>query len=152
MERLQISIQAYLSSTEPRGSFFWNAQNVAKNTSQHIYTDLLLLEKMKSLLKNLPKKLIILMDNTASENKNTIYLQWCLLLISLGVFEEIQWIFLPVGHTHWENDQSFSKLSVAIKNNICGIKELKEFFNVFLLFSFKFLKKLQKSFYSCKTY
>ena len=130
LERLQISIQAYLSSTDPRGTFFWNAQNAAKNTSQHIYTDILLLEKIKQQMKELPPKLIILMDNTVSENKNSIYLQWCMMLISLNIFKEIQWIFLPVGHTHWENDQIFSKISVAIKNNINGLKKLQDFFQV----------------------
>jgi hypothetical protein len=130
MERFHISIQAYLSSQDPFGTFFWNVQNVRKNTSQHIYTDILLFEKMVSLKKNLPKKLIICMDNTSSENKNYIYFKWALLLLVLGVFNEIQWIFLPVGHTHFVNDQVFSKFARELLNVLGGIKELEDFYKV----------------------
>jgi hypothetical protein len=130
LERLMMSIQAYLCSCEPHGAFFWNAQNVRKNTSNHIWTDLLLFEKIKKMYGKLPPKLIILMDNTSTENKNSIYLQWFMLLISLGIFKEVQWIFLPVGHTHWENDQSFSKLSLRMKNNIFGYKTMNDFYEV----------------------
>jgi hypothetical protein len=133
LERLHVSIQAYLSSQDPFGSFFWNVQNVRKNTSQHIYTDILLFEKMVSLGKNLPEKLIICMDNTSSENKNYIYFKWAVLLLALGIFKEIQWIFLPVGHTHFANDQVFSIFARYLLNVLGGIKELEDFYNVSLL-------------------
>jgi hypothetical protein len=125
-----ISIQGYICSSEPHGAYFWNTQNVRKNTSNHIWTDLLLFEKIKKLYGKLPPKIVILMDNTSTENKNKIYLQWCMLLVILGIFKEVQWIFLPVGHTHWENDQSFSKLSVALKNNLDGFKSMDDFYKV----------------------
>ena len=54
-----------------------------------------------------------------------------MLLIGLNIFEEINLLFLPVGHTHWENDQSFSKLSVYIKNDDSGMKLLEQLFNLF---------------------
>lgn len=134
LQRLNLSIQAYISSQSPYGNFYWNIQNTRKNTSQHIYTDLLMLENIISVHKQLPKKLVISMDNTATENKNYIYFQWALLLLSLNVFEEIQWIFLPVGHTHFTNDQVFSVFARLISNNISGLKYLKQLFEVCSIF------------------
>jgi hypothetical protein len=130
LERLQVSIQAYLCSQDPFGTFFWNVQNIRKNTSQHIYTDILLFEKLLSLRVKLPKKLIICMDNTSSENKNYIYFKFAIILLALGVFQHIEWIFLPVGHTHFINDQVFSIFARYLANIIGGVKYLEEFYDV----------------------
>lgn len=127
LERLRVSIQAYISSVLPHGNFFWNAQNTRKNTNQHIFTDLLMIENIVKRSHKLPPKLVICMDNTASENKNYKYFQWAVLLLALNIFDEIEWIFLPVGHTHFVNDQVFSVFSRYINNNINGIKTLEEF-------------------------
>ena len=141
--KLEISILAYLCSEEPYGTFFWNAQNVAKNSSYHCYTDYLLLNKIKTLSGSLPPKLIICMDNASSENKNTIYLQFCMLLVGLRIFNEIQWIFLPVGHTHSLVDQVFSVFSRKISSNLNGfiyIEQLFDVFNFFFESTFNFIK------------
>jgi hypothetical protein len=130
LERFHVSIQAYLSSQDPFGTFFWNVQNTRKNTSQHIFTDILLFEKIISLGKKLPKKFIICMDNTCSENKNYIYFKWALLLLALGIFDEIQWIFLPVGHTHFVNDQVFSIFARELANILGGVRQLQDFYKV----------------------
>ena len=74
LTRMNISIQLYLCSHQPKGSFFWNVQNVAKNTSQHIYSDFRMLKNIMEIRQQaLPKKLCISMDNTSTENKNYIY-------------------------------------------------------------------------------
>ena len=100
MTRLETSVMAYISSVKPYGMFYWNIQNISKDTNVHCWMDLLVFEKIKKSQGFLPPRLILSMDNTSAENKNYIYLKFSILLVSLGVFKEIQWIFLHVGHTH----------------------------------------------------
>jgi hypothetical protein len=50
---------------------------------------------------NFPRKRIVLqMDNTTSQNKNCYVIGFLALLVHLGLFEEAEVYFLPVGHTH----------------------------------------------------
>jgi hypothetical protein len=44
--------------------------------------------------------LVIQVDNTTSQNKNCYVIGFLGLLIHLGLFEEAEMYFLPVGHTH----------------------------------------------------
>ena len=63
----------------------------------------------------LPSKLYLQMDNCVRENKNKFvigYLSW---LVQRGVFQEIQLSFLPVGHTHEDIDQMFSRIAVRLR-------------------------------------
>ena len=67
------------------------------------------------------------MDNCVRENKNRFvftYLSW---LIYSGVFKEIYVNFLPVGHTHNDNDQLSSRVAVACRHR--DIKSIPEFFS-----------------------
>jgi hypothetical protein len=50
--------------------------------------------------------------------------------LALGVFQHIEWIFLPVGHTHFINDQVFSIFARYLANIIGGVKYLEEFYDV----------------------
>lgn len=50
---------------------------------------------------NFPRKRIVLqMDNTTSQNKNCYVIGFLALLVHLGLFEDAEMYFLPVGHTH----------------------------------------------------
>ena len=122
---------AYISSLKSHGMFFWNTQSVTKDTNYHCYTDLLVFENIIKNKSRLPPRLIISMDNTSAENKNYLYLQFCILLIILNVFREIQWIFLPVGHTHGYPDQIFSNFSRLIKSNPTGFLTIQNLFDVY---------------------
>jgi hypothetical protein len=65
--------------------------------------------------RGLPPVLFLQMDNCGSQNKNHYvfgYLAW---LVSRGVFREIYVSFLPVGHTHADIDQMFSRFSVYLR-------------------------------------
>ena len=53
------------------------------------------------------------------ECKNTIYVfSFLKSLIDCGIFEEIFLNFLPVGHTHCDIDQMFSRFSVYLKGQL----------------------------------
>jgi hypothetical protein len=67
----------------------------------------------------LPKYLYLQLDNTVKQNKNKFLMGFLGLLIINGVFENIYVSFLPVGHTHEDIDQLFSRLAVALASRDC---------------------------------
>lgn len=83
--------------------------NVTIEVLQRVLTDI---EQKK---KGLPRKLYLQMDNCVRENKNKYVLGYLSWLVERGVFEEIELSFLPVGHTHEDIDQLFSRLAIALK-------------------------------------
>ena len=73
----------------------------------------------------LPRKLVITSDNCWRENKNQFVLSFLYSLVKLGVFEEITFAFLHVGHTGFAPDQMFSILAQEFKkSNIKTIEDL----------------------------
>ncbi|XP_070534490.1 uncharacterized protein [Ptychodera flava] len=75
----------------------------------------ILLEVLVESKDHLAKALYLQLDNCFRENKNRFLLSLMALLIQLDIFEEIYVNFLPVGHTHENVDQMFSKISVGLK-------------------------------------
>ena len=65
----------------------------------------------------LPDVLYLQLDNTTKQCKNKYVMAWCGLLVTWGVFREVLVSFLPVGHTHEDIDQFFSRTSVALLKN-----------------------------------
>ena len=57
------------------------------------------------------------MDNCARENKNRYVFGYLGLLVQRKVFKEVILSFLPVGHTHEDIDQMFSKFSAYLKGH-----------------------------------
>jgi hypothetical protein len=51
------------------------------------------------------------------ECKNRFLFTYLKSLIDCGVFSEIYLNFLPVGHTHCDGDQMYSRFSVFLKGN-----------------------------------
>ena len=82
--------------------------NVTIEVLQRVLTDI---ERKKGL----PRKLYLQMDNCVRENKNKYVLGYLSWLVERGVFEEIELSFLPVGHTHEDIDQLFSRLAIALR-------------------------------------
>ena len=62
----------------------------------------------------LPKKLVLQLDNTTKQCKGKYLFGYLGMLVELGVFEKIILSFLPVGHTHEDIDQLFSRISVYL--------------------------------------
>jgi hypothetical protein len=63
----------------------------------------------------LPRKLYLQMDNCTRENKNKYVLGYLSWLVQRGVFDEIELSFLPVGHTHEDIDQMFSRIAIRLR-------------------------------------
>lgn len=79
----------------------------------------------------IPSTLYLQMDNTARENKNKYVLGFCAAFVELKIFKNVRYLkcymtiryfcnlqvqvnFLPVGHTHKDIDQLFSKIGDEI--------------------------------------
>ena len=65
----------------------------------------------------LPPTLYLQLDNCIRENKNTPVMSYLAWLLERNVFKVIYLSFLPVGHTHFENDQVASRVGVCVRHN-----------------------------------
>jgi hypothetical protein len=67
----------------------------------------------------LPPTLWIQLDNTCKDNKNRYVFGYAHMLVDSGLFQQVQINFLPVGHTHCDIDQLFSRVSVHLYGSNC---------------------------------
>lgn len=65
----------------------------------------------------LPPVLFLQLDNTTKQNKGTYLSAFLALLIQCGTFKEIYVGFLPVGHTHEDIDQFFSRIAIYFRTH-----------------------------------
>ena len=63
----------------------------------------------------LPPVLFLQLDNTTKQNKGRFVFAFLSLLVEHGVFERIYVCFLPVGHTHEDIDQMFSRFAMKLR-------------------------------------
>lgn len=63
----------------------------------------------------LPEILYLQLDNCGGENKNKHILFFCALMVGVGLVKKIKLSFLPVGHTHEDIDQLFSRLAARLR-------------------------------------
>lgn len=78
---------------------------------------LLALKALDKLLgmKASPWKLLLKIDNCVKDNKNQHMLGFLFLLTAREVFEEVQFGFFVVGHTHEDIDRSFGNFSKKLR-------------------------------------
>ena len=75
----------------------------------------------------LPPVLYLHMDNCSRENKNRYILALNHLLILANIFIKVKLSFLPVGHTHDDVDQFFSKINAVLTTrDILCLEDLHE--------------------------
>jgi len=75
----------------------------------------------------IPEILFIQVDNTTRENKNRYFMSYVESLVAWGVVKEAQVSFLPVGHTHEDIDQLFSRTSIHFKTHAAhSMEEMME--------------------------
>ena len=67
--------------------------------------------------RTLPPTLYILLDNTCKQNKSRYFFAYCAWLIYVGTFKKIIVSFLPVGHTHEDIDQLFSRIAIHLRQS-----------------------------------
>ncbi len=65
----------------------------------------------------LPRTFYIQVDNCTKENKNRFLFSYIECLIRWRLFDEVVVSFLPVGHTHEDIDQTFSRTSDRLRCN-----------------------------------
>jgi hypothetical protein len=65
--------------------------------------------------RKLPPVFFLQLDNTTRQNKGRYVLAFLALLVEHGIFERIYICFLPVGHTHEDIDQMFSRIAMALR-------------------------------------
>eukprot|EP00731_Ephydatia_muelleri_P017858 Em0010g956a len=65
----------------------------------------------------LPDTLYLQMDNCSRENKNKYVYGVLGYLVLKGIFRKVRLSFLPVGHTHEDIDQMFSRFSSYLNKN-----------------------------------
>jgi hypothetical protein len=111
-------LQTKLMGTLVEGRGFINYMTMptmyhGANTTWTVF--LHVLHELKQVQGELPPVLLLQLDNCGRDNKNMLTFVFFSWLAFLGVFEEVQLNFLPVGHTHCEIDQRFSVISKAIK-------------------------------------
>lgn len=75
--------------------------------------------RQQQLVGPLPEVLYIQLDNATGENKNRFVLFFCALLVGAGVVKKVKLSFLPVGHTHEDIDQLFSRFAEALRRQDC---------------------------------
>ena len=63
----------------------------------------------------LPEVLLLQLDNTTKQNKGKYLMAFLALLVEAGTFRKILVSFLPVGHTHEDIDQFFSRIAMALR-------------------------------------
>ena len=56
-------------------------------------------------------------DNTSKQNKNKFMIGYLACLVKWHVFSQVYLSFLPVGHTHEDVDQYFSKIAGHLRTN-----------------------------------
>lgn len=65
----------------------------------------------------LPSTFYIQLDNTSRENKNRYLFSYLESLVTWRLFDDVQASFLPVGHTHEDIDQTFSRTAERLRSN-----------------------------------
>jgi hypothetical protein len=65
----------------------------------------------------LPPVLYLQLDNTTKQCKGKYVMGFLGLLVKLGIFDKIIVGFLPVGHTHEDIDQFFSRIAIFMRNH-----------------------------------
>ena len=66
---------------------------------------------------SLPPVMFLQLDNTTKQNKGRFLMAFLAYLVLMGVVRRAYINFLPVGHTHEDIDQFFSRLSVYLRHN-----------------------------------
>ncbi|XP_072028306.1 uncharacterized protein [Amphiura filiformis] len=77
----------------------------------------IILRTLEMYKEKLGRVLFLQLDNCFRENKNKFVLSLASMLVESNVFEEVIIHFLPVGHTHEDVDQMFSRISKALKEH-----------------------------------
>ncbi len=75
----------------------------------------------------IPPCLYVQADNCSRENKNRYFMGYFEMLVARGIVKDVYVSFLPVGHTHEDIDQVFSRTSAHLRcHNAVTISDLAD--------------------------
>lgn len=95
---------------------YWTYDQIPKDGALVVNCLLLTLLDIFKARGSLPEVLFLQLDNTKKENKNWMVMGLLSKLLKTVFGKPIQVNFLPVGHTHEDIDQFFSKVSVKARD------------------------------------
>ena len=111
-EKLMCHVTGVLMHGRPNPAQVYTWYDRFPASSDSIITILLdALDKTVTPTNPLPPTLYLHMDNCGRENKNRYVLAVCNMLVAKGIFKKVKLSFLPVGHTHDDCDQMFSRFN-----------------------------------------
>ena len=140
-------LTSVISTFQPCYNFFWRTYQTSKGGSMMITLIVFwLIECVQRLCFGSfwPRKLYVVVDS-GSENKSYHFLLFLHVLIWFGIFENIELIYFPVGHTHWKVDQQFSIIRQWITKSVRGLKTVKKLLNYLFYFDKDKIAKMLKS-------
>jgi hypothetical protein len=91
--------------------------NVTIQALWEVLRDLIKRARDKGELAQFPDHLVLQLDNTTKQNKGKFLFAFVYLLVEYGPFRKATINFLPVGHTHIDIDQFFSRLTVYLRTH-----------------------------------
>lgn len=83
-----------------------------------------MLQELERLPGPIPPNLVLQLDNAGGQNKNNHLILFMMILVHYKIFKKVRITFLPVGHTHCDIDQMFSKISTYL--GTCQILDIDE--------------------------
>jgi hypothetical protein len=93
-------------------------------TIQALYECLLKLEERPG---GIPPTVFVQLDNTSKQNKSQFFFGFCELLVHYGTVTKFVISFLPVGHTHEDIDQFFSRIAEYLrKHDALSLQHLQD--------------------------
>ena len=125
--RVKMSIMNVYSSL--MNMFVVSDNNVRHTASSRVWIDLQTLLASKAVLGSIPQEKVVIVEDSAGENRNRLRLFVWGILVARGIVESVEFLFLPVGHTHGSCDRIFSSISrrmSSIQEGVNSPKELEE--------------------------
>lgn len=115
--RLKVKLIDVLEHGKPNTLNLYKLTEEHQTVSNHIAEAIHRYLTDRHLRGNLPMKLFIQMDSWFRKNQNRSLLFYLESLVAWRAFEEIDVVFLPIGHTHEYIDQYFSWTSPPMRSN-----------------------------------
>lgn len=97
--------------------FFYLMTEEFETGSNHIVEALHRFLTQKAKNDHLPLVLFVQADNCSRENKNKYFMSYLEMLVAMGVVVEVFVSFLPIGHTHEDIDQVFSRTALHLRSH-----------------------------------
>lgn len=114
---LKVKVVGVLDHGRPNRVTFLTMTEEQETGANHIIETLHRVLSMRAKRGSLPPELYIQLDNCTRENKNHFFLSYVEYLVAMGVFDRVEVGYLPVGHTHEDIDQVFSRSAERLRSN-----------------------------------